>query len=167
MENNKDTEIVETNVEKETTQKTYTVEDVNNSFNAGVKKAHTDLLKDEDYRQYQNWKKNNQNDSEKIKTLESNNANLTNEINLLKTTIQLKDSDVKPEFIEFVTSKIMSMVNENTDFGTALKNYKKEAPQYFGETVVTKVQSSPALVGGTQPQTTNDIMNSLLRSGRE
>ena len=57
----------------------------------------------------------------------------------------------------------MSMVNETTDFDTALKNYKKENTQYFGEIVVKKVQTSPTLAGGTKPQTTNDIMNNLLR----
>ena len=62
----------------------------------------------------------------------------------------------------------MSMVNDTTDFETALKNYKKENTQYFGETVVKKVQSSPNLNGGgTKETTTNSIMNDILRGSRK
>lgn len=100
------------------------------------------------------------------KTLE-NLQNVTNENKDLKAQIQMKDSGVKKEFSEFVTSKIMSAVNEETDFATALKSYKEENPQYFGETVVKKVQTSPALNGGVpKAQTTNDIMNDILRGAR-
>ena len=64
MEDNKDTQVDV--VGKETTQKTYTEEDIQNSFNAGVKKASTEWQKDEKYKEFLNWKKNNQNDSEKL-----------------------------------------------------------------------------------------------------
>ena len=61
----------------------------------------------------------------------------------------------------------MGLVNDTTDFDTALKNFKKDNPQYFGEVVVKKVQSSPNLNGGTsQGQTTNSIMNDILRNAR-
>ena len=159
---NKDVQVTEEKVE-ETTQKTYTKEDLDNSFNAGVKKANSDWQKDEKYKEFMAWKKSNQNDSEKINELQNSVNALTKENNLLKATSKVASSDVKPEFLKFVTSEVMSMVNETTDFDTALKNYKKENTQYFGEVVVKKVQTSPTLAGGTKPQTTNDIMNSLLR----
>ena len=61
----------------------------------------------------------------------------------------------------------MSLVNDTTDFDTALKDYKKNNPQYFGEVVVKKVQTSPNLNGGTtQATTTNSIMNDILRGTR-
>ena len=97
------------------------------------------------------------------KSLE-NLQNLTNENKDLHAQLQMSDSNVKKEFSKFVTNEVMSQVNDETDFATALDNYKKENPQYFGETVVKKVQSSPTLVGGQQPQSTNDIMNEILRS---
>lgn len=100
------------------------------------------------------------------KSLE-NLQNLTNENKDLKAEIQMNGSNVKKEFSKFVRSEVMASVNDEMDFTKALDKYKKDNPQYFGETVVKKVQSSPAMAGGTQPQTTNDIMNSLLRSGRE
>ena len=89
---------------------------------------------------------------------------LTNENKDLKTQLQMSDSNVKKEFMKFVTSEISSRVNDDTDFATALNDYKKENPQYFGDTVVKKVQTSPSLnAGGTQPQSTNEIMNDILR----
>lgn len=102
---------------------------------------------------------------ENSKSLE-NLQNVTNENKNLKAQLQMSDSNVKKEFSKFVTSEVMSNVNNDTDFATALENYKKENPQYFGETVVKKVQSSPTLNGGAKETTTNDIMNNILRSGR-
>jgi chromosome segregation ATPase len=100
---------------------------------------------------------------ENSKSLE-NLQSLTNENKDLKAEIQMNGSDVKKEFSKFVRSEVMSQVNDENDFASVLESYKKENPQYFGETVVKKVQSSPSLAnGGTQPQTTNDIMNNLLR----
>lgn len=100
---------------------------------------------------------------ENNKTLE-NMQNVTNENSNLKAQLQMSNSNVKKEFNKFVTSEIMAKVDEKHDFATVLEDYKKENPQYFGDTVVKKVQSSPALnTGIKQPQTTNDIMNDILR----
>ncbi len=100
------------------------------------------------------------------KSLE-NLQNLTDENKNLKTQLQMSGSNVKKEFMKFVTSEVSSRVNDKTDFTTALESYKKENPQYFGETVVKKVQSSPNLTGGAKETTTNDIMNNILRSSRD
>ena len=167
MEDNKDTKVEEQEnveqTEKDETTKTYTKEDLDNSFNAGVKKAHTDWQKDEKYKEFLAWKKSNQDDNEKMKELQANYDSLKKENDLLKATNDVAKSDVKPEFLKFVTSEVMSMVNDDVDFETALKNYKKENTQYFGETVVKKVQSSPTLGGGQKETTTSDIMNNILR----
>lgn len=94
--------------------------------------------------------------------------NLTNENNDLKAEIQLGGSNVKKEFSKFVRTEVMGKVNDETDFASALEDFKRENPQYFGETVIKKVQSSPNLNnGGNQPTTTNDIMNDILRSVRK
>lgn len=172
MEDNKDTNVVENEkVEepvKEETTKTYTKEDLDNSFNAGVKKAHTEWQKDEKYKEFLEWKKTNQNDSEKLIELQTNYDNLKKENDLLKATNEVAKSNVKPEFLKFVTSEVMSMVDDTTDFETALKEYKKNSSQYFGETVVKKVQSSPNLNGGGNKETTtNSIMNDILRGARK
>lgn len=103
-------------------------------------------------------------------TIETNNKNLenlqnvTNENKELKAELQMNGSNVKKEFMKFVTSEVNSKVNDDVDFATALSDYKKENPQYFGDTVVKKVQSSPTLNnGGNQPSSTNEIMNNILR----
>lgn len=166
MEDNKDVQVTEEKVEQETTQKTYTEQDIQNSFNAGVKKANSEWQKDAKYKEFLDWKKSNQNDSEKMAELQASNESLKKENEMLKATNKVAKSEVKPEFLKFVTSEVMGLTNDTTDFETALKNYKKENPQYFGEVVVKKVQSSPNLSGGTKETTTNDIMNNILRSGR-
>ena len=162
MEDNKDTQVVEEKVE-ETTQKTFTQEDLDNSFNAGRKKASKDWQKDEDYQKFVEWKKNNQSEQEKITELKTNYEKVIKENEVLKARSKVSNSDVKPEFLKFVTSEVMNLVTDDVDFDKALKNYKKENSQYFGETVIKKVQSSPNLVGGQKPRTTNDIMNNLIR----
>lgn len=104
----------------------------------------------------------------KSKDLE-NYQNLTNENKDLKAQLQMSDSHVKKEFQKFVTSEVMSKVDDDHDFQSVLEDYKKENPQYFGESVVNKVQTSPNLNGGNsnEPQTTNSIMNELLRSAKD
>lgn len=167
MENNTDTQVVDNVVQEETT-KTYTKEDLDNSFNAGVKKASTEWQKDEKYKEFLAWKKTSQSDSEKMAELQTNYTNAMNENTLLKAQLKIADSDVKKEFAKFVTSEVMNNVNDTTDFETALKDYKKDNPQFFGEVVVKKVQTSPVLNnGGNQPQTTNNIMNDILRGARK
>lgn len=106
--------------------------------------------------------------------IETNNKSLedlqsiTNERNDLKAQLQMTDSNVKKEFSKFVRSEVMANVSDDNDFTKALETYKKENPQYFGETVVKKVQTSPVLNnGGNQPQTTNNIMNDILRGARK
>ena len=90
--------------------------------------------------------------------------NLTNENKDLKAEIQMNGSKVKSEFSKFVKNEVMSRVNDETNFTTALEDYKKENPQYFGDTVVKRVQTSPSLnTGENMPTTTNEIMNDILR----
>lgn len=103
---------------------------------------------------------------ENNKSLESLQT-LTNENKDLKAEIQMNGSNVKKEFSKFVRSEVLANVNDETDFTKALETYKKDNPQYFGDVVVKKVQSSPSLnAGGNQPQTTNNIMNDIIRGSR-
>ena len=100
---------------------------------------------------------------ESLKNLEQ----LTNENKELKADIQLNGTNVKKEFSKFVKTEVMGKVDEKNDFAKALESFKKENPQYFGETVVTKTQTAPSLNnGGTQPQTTSSIMNDIIRGTR-
>lgn len=165
MEDNKDTQVVENQNAEKSEVKTYTEVDIQNSFNAGVKKANSEWQKDAKYKEFIEWKKGNQNDSEKISQLEKDNTGLNAEIKTLKAQLEIAGSNVKKEFAKFVTSEVLGLTNETTDIKTALENFKKDNPQYFGDTIIKKVQTSPNLGGGTtKAQTTNDVMNSLLRN---
>lgn len=166
MDDNKDTKV--DNVGQEPTVKTYTKEDIDNSFNAGVKKANSDWQKDEKYKEFLEWKKNSQSESEKISELQTNNNTLTNENKYLKSLVKVNESNVKKEFSKFVTSEVMSLISDTVDFDTALNNYKKENPHFFGDVVIKKVQSSPNLNGGIKNEnTTNSIMNDIIRNARK
>lgn len=166
MDNNTNVENTE-KVEQETTQKTYTEQDIQNSFNAGVKKANSDWQKDEKYKEFLAWKKTSQSESEKVAELQTNYDNAVKEIASLKLLMKVNNSDCKKEFAKFVASEIEKLIDDKTDADKALGDYKKDNPQYFGETVVKKVQSSPSVGTGENHQTTtNDIMNNILRGGR-
>lgn len=119
-------------------------------------KEENDTLKDK----VKDYETSNKDNADKLKDLET----LTNENKDLKAQLQMGDSNVKKEFSKFVRSEIMSKVDDKNDFESVLKSYKKENPQYFGDTVIKKVQTSPTLNGGEQtPKTTNSIMNAILR----
>ena len=90
--------------------------------------------------------------------------NLKNENTDLHAQLQMSGQNVKDEFSKFVKNEVLSMVDDNTDFETALSNYKAEHPQYFGETQVIKTSSSPSLVNDNQPKTSNSIMNDIIRN---
>ena len=133
-------------------------------------KALTSLKeKNEEYKdmisKYENdIKELNSSIAEKDKSLE-NYSQVTNENKDLKAQLQMSASNVKKEFSKFVTNEVMSQVDDEHSFEKVLEGYKKENPQYFGDTVVKKVQTSPNLNAGVPKQpTTNDIMNNLLRN---
>lgn len=109
--------------------------------------------------QVKELKEQSEKNEKSLKDLET----LTNENKNLKADIQLNGVNVKKEFSKFVRSEVMSKVDDKTDFSKALENYKKENPQFFGDVQVKKVQSSPSLNGGTPPETTNTIMNDIIR----
>ena len=82
----------------------------------------------------------------------------------LNAQLQMSGKNVKQEFSKFVKNEVLSMVDDKTDFETALNSYKEEHPQYFGDTQVIKTSSSPSLVSDNQPSTTNNIMNDIIRN---
>ena len=125
----------------------------------------------EQIEEYKGYKTENENLSkqleEKEKTMKGF-EDVSNENKSLKAQLKLNENNIKKEFSKFVTSEIMSQVDDKNDFDTVLKSYKKDNPQYFGDTVIKKTQTSPSLnAGGDKPQTTNDIMNSILRGNNQ
>ena len=152
--------------------KTFTQEEVNSIVEERLAKAKKNMPTKEELQQYNEWKETQKTEQEKINDkinqLQANNGTLTNENSQLKAQLEVLNSNAKKEFVRFVTSEVLAMVNETTDLKTAIKSYKKDNPQYFGDTVIKKTQTSPSLnAGGDKPQTTNDIMNSILRGNNQ
>lgn len=152
--------------------RTFTQDEVNDIVEARLKKARKNMPSEEELQQYNDWKQSQKTAQEKmdeqINELKTNNGTLTNENAQLKAQIQIMNNNVKKEFVRFVTSEVLAMTNDKVDLETALKSYKKDNPQYFGDTVIKKTQTSPSLnAGGDKPQTTNDIMNNILRGANQ
>lgn len=125
----------------------------------------------EQIEEYKSYKTENENLSKQLEEKEKSMKgfeDISNENKSLKAQLKLNENNIKKEFSKFVTSEIMSQVDDKNDFDTVLKSYKKDNPQYFGDTVIKKTQTSPSLnAGGDKPQTTNDIMNSILRGNNQ
>ena len=125
----------------------------------------------EQIEEYKGYKTENENLSKQLEEKEKSMKgfeDVSNENKSLKAQLKLNENNIKKEFSKFVTSEIMSQVDDKNDFDTVLKSYKKDNPQYFGDTVIKKTQTSPSLnAGGDKPQTTNDIMNSILRGNTQ
>ena len=125
----------------------------------------------EQIEEYKGYKTETENLSKQLEEKEKSMKSfedVSNENKSLKAQLKLNENNIKKEFSKFVTSEIMSQVDDKNDFDTVLKSYKKDNPQYFGDTVIKKTQTSPSLnAGGDKPQTTNDIMNSILRGNNQ
>lgn len=125
----------------------------------------------EQIEEYKGYKTENENLSKQLEEKEKSMKgfeDISNENRSLKAQLKLNENNIKKEFSKFVTSEIMSQVDDKNDFDTVLKSYKKDNPQYFGDTVIKKTQTSPSLnAGGDKPQTTNDIMNNILRGNNQ
>ena len=125
----------------------------------------------EQIEEYKGYKTENENLSKQLEEKEKSMKgfeDVSNENKSLKAQLKLNENNIKKEFSKFVTSEIMSQVDDKNDFDSVLKSYKKDNPQYFGDTVIKKTQTSPSLnAGGDKPQTTNDIMNSILRGNNQ
>ena len=152
--------------------KTFTQEEVNSIVEERLAKVKKNMPSKEELQQYNEWKETQKTEQEKINDkinqLQTNNGILTNENSQLKAQLEVLNSNAKKEFVRFVTSEVLAMVNDTTDLKTAIKSYKKDNPQYFGDTVIKKTQTSPSLnAGGDKPQTTNDIMNNILRGANQ
>ena len=101
----------------------------------------------EQIEEYKGYKTENENLSKQLEEKEKSMKgfeDVSNENKSLKAQLKLNENNIKKEFSKFVTSEIMSQVDDKNDFDTVLKSYKKDNPQYFGDTVIKKTQTSPS-----------------------
>lgn len=111
---------------------------------------------------FKRWQEEQETDAQKNADRERELAEAKNEVIQLKSQNEAREAKCRPEFVKFVTSEVLAM---NGDFSANLKTYKKDNPQYFGETTARKTSTSGNLSGGSSGgTTTNEIMNDLLRN---
>lgn len=170
MEDNKEnvventTENTETQTAEQKVEKTFTQAEFNEALKKELARKTKNMPSADELKLFNSWRESQKTEQDKYNDLEKNYNSMVKENDYLKAQIKLNSSNVKKEFSKFVTSEVMSMVSDNMDFETALADFKKNNPQYFGEVVVKKTQTAPTLGGGTAPKTTNSIMNDLLRN---
>ena len=145
------------------TEKKYTQEDLETAVENRLIRERKLREKDPDYKAFKQWQQSQQTEAEKQAEKEQEYNRALNENALLKAEKKVISADVKPEFSEFVTSKVLAM---GDDFEKNLADYKKNNPHFFGETVLKKMSSSPSLGGTGHERTTNERMNELIRGAR-
>lgn len=84
------------------------------------------------------------------------------ELTGLKTVGDVKGAGVDDKFVKFVTQEVNGLVNDKTDFQTALKTYVEENPQYLKGTKV-KTNSSFSMSGEpSKADSSNETMNAKI-----
>lgn len=158
------TDGVQTDTQQSPERKSYTQEELDNLIESRLNRDRNQRKNTPEYKAFLEWQKSQKTDDEKNKELMDNYNLAKNELAVLKAEKKVINANAKPEFAEFVASKVLAM---GDDFEANLAEYKKNNPQYFGETVVKKVSTSPDLGGKAGNQTTNDKMNNLIRGARK
>jgi len=112
-------------------------------------------------------------DTEVIPFLESHNnlnsqlSNTTNELNSLKNEKTLLSKGVPSDYVEFVGFKASQLVDDKTDFNTAVDNFLNENPMYSN---TAKKGMSVSFGKPQEPNgvalTPNEKMNELIRKSR-
>lgn len=144
-----------------TSEKTFTQADVDRIVADRLARERKNAPSAEDMKAFKEWKKNSQTDAEKYSEMEATLKASQAELTALKNQQSVTKAECKPEFAEFVADKVAKM---GDDFDANLAEFKKSNPQYFGETKIVKLNSSPKLSGGAVTENNeNTIMNALIR----
>ncbi len=158
MENNTGT-VTET---EQNTEKTFTQADIDASYQAGITKANSDWSKSDEYKAFKIWQDNQKSEAERLSAERAETAKIKRENDIFRAEKKAFKAGAKSEFAEYVGEKVLAM---DGDFDSNLAKYKKDNPQFFGESVVRRVSSSPQFeTGGKLSQNTNDIINNGLRT---
>lgn len=142
-------------------EKTFTQADVDRIVADRLARERKNAPSADELKAFKEWKKNSQTDAEKYSEMEATLKASQAELTALKNQQSVTKAECKPEFAEFVADKVAKM---GDDFDANLAEFKKSNPQYFGETKIVKLNSSPKLTGGTSI-TIADIM--AIKDGEE
>lgn len=144
-----------------TSEKTFTQADVDRIVADRLARERKNAPSADELKAFKEWKKNSQTDAEKYSEMEATLKASQEELTALKNQQSVTKADCKPEFAEFVADRVAKM---GDDFDANLAEFKKSNPQYFGETKIVKLNSSPKLTGGAITENNeNTFMNALIR----
>lgn len=118
-------------------EKTYTQEDVDNLIAKQISKM---PAKDE-WEEFKTWKKKQKESEdppersldERIAELERKLQQSEQEAIHLKQLNEIRSSGANDDFVDFAAYEVSKLVGEDKDFKTALAEWKKANPQFFGE----------------------------------
>ncbi len=146
-------------------RKSYTQEELNAIIEKRIARDRKARENTPEFKAFKEWEDSQKTTDEKHNELQKNYDSALSELAMLKAEKKVIGANCQSEFAEFVASKVLAM---GEDFDKNLADFKKDNPQYFGETVVKKVATSPSLTGtASLGNTTNDKMNSVLRGARK
>ena len=135
-------------------EKTFTQSELNEIIKDRLARARKGIPDDAELKEFRKWKKESQTDAEKYSGMQQELNEARAELVLLKNQNAVSKAGCRSEFSEFVADKVSKMGGE---FEEDLQEFKKNNPQYFGETVIKKLGTSPPMAEGTA-RTKADIL---------
>ena len=158
-----------TNKNEETTEKTFSQDEVNEMIKERLKRERSKLPSKEDLQAFNIWRESQKTAEEKQTEKEAEYQRISSENTELKNENEVFKAGVKKDDVEFVAFKVSKMEG---DFKENLDKFLKENPKYLGSDepkIIKKVGSSLSLSGKetTNQNETNQTMNDLIRSVRD
>lgn len=160
MENTENNTVVEQETTPNPEGKTFTQAELDNIVAERLARERKKMPSADEMKAFNEWKKTSQSDAERFAEQSKELESYKLEVTMLKNQQTVSKSNCKPEFAEFVADRVSKM---DGDFAQNLEIYKRQNPQYFGETQFVRQSSSPQLTGNNSGKTTGSRMNDIIR----
>ena len=146
-------------------EKTYTQEEYN-ALDRKLKAKYEKKYSGIDIAKYNEWVESQKTAEQKQAEKEAEYQRILNENKSLKNEKAVIEAGVKKDFVRFVSSEVSQMEG---DFSENLAKFLKENTQYTSTKEVIKTVGTSAKLDGTTrtENTTNQIMNDIIRSARD
>ena len=153
------------NKDEDNAEKTYTQEEYN-ALDRKLKAKYEKKYGGIDIAKYKEWLESQKTAEQKQAEKEAEYQRILNENKSLKNEKAVIEAGVKKDFVRFVSSEVSQM---DGDFSENLAKFLKENTQYTSAKEVIKTVGTSAKLDGTTrtENTTNQIMNDIIRSARD
>lgn len=165
MENQETVENQE-KVEETGAEKRFTQEELNSFLKREKEKLTKTLPSKEELQAFRDWKEQSKSNEDKIAEMSVELSNAKKDSEKLSHILEVTDKGVSSKFRKFVASEVENLEG---DFNTNLEKYLKDNPDFVkSKEVIKTVNTSPKFKGGENSEnSTNSIMNDLIRSARK